>query len=435
MKSLALTFFALIVDFESGYSQYNWNNPYNFEFRQDPNAQHTFNRNYQPNNYFTQQQSNSFYPQASNSFIRQPSSSFYTAPAYRYYPQQQGLNSFYSQPSYLTNQQPSNVNYQQPQQSNDNYLQQQSLQYSNQHPNSQDSSQTSLNTAHRVSEMKCEEYLNMSLRNVSSSALSLRPAFQNVKMENCENSISLIINGENAKAGEFPHMAAVGYKDKNRVAHFVCGGSLISDQFVLSAAHCRIFDGKASSIVRLGVLNLKVKEQSSYEIDIAIESFISHENYDPNRKKNDIAVIKLVNKVSLSKFIRPACLMTPDNQVNVDKAVVTGWGLTQAFTGLTSDILQKAKLKIKDISTCRNYLDNENVDSSQICAGDKTRDTCSGDSGGPLQIISPKNKCVNIIVGITSFGSQYCGVENSVAVYTKVAAYLTWIEQKVWGSS
>ena len=189
-------------------------------------------------------------------------------------------------------------------------------------------------------------------------------------MENCEISLALIINGENAKSGEFPHMAAIGYKDKNRVAHFVCGGSLISDQFVLTAAHCRVLDGVSSSIVRLGVLNLKVKEQGSYELDIAIDSFISHEFYDPNTKKNDIAVIKLVNQVTLSKFIRPACLMTPNNQVDVQKAIVIGFGLTQAFTGHTSDILQKAKLRIKDISTCRNYLDNENIDSTQICAGD-----------------------------------------------------------------
>ena len=53
---------------------------------------------------------------------------------------------------------------------------------------------------------------------------------------------------------------------------------------------------------------------------------------------------------------------------------------------------------------------------------------------GPLQIISPKNKCIHIIVGITSYGSQFCGAENAAAVYTRVTAYLDWIEQKVWGS-
>lgn len=353
MRSLILVSFALFSTFKSTDSQYNWN-PFN-------SGGFGFNNN-------QQNLSSAYYPQQSlGSYYQQPSNSFFPSPSYRFYPQQQIQNSFYAQPSYLSNQhqQSSYLSNQHPQPSNAN----------DQQPNSYNTRlpqyvPTELNTAQRLSERKCEEYLKMSQINVSVSALTLRPAYNNILIDNCEASQGLIINGENAKAGEFPSLVAVGYRNKNQIAKFICGGSLISDQFVLTAAHCRIHEGKPSSIVRLGDLNLKVKEQGSSEIDIAIESFINHENYDPSRKKNDIAVIKLVSKVTLSKLIRPACLMTPNNHINVENAVVIGWGLTEAFTAHTSDILQKATLAIKSIRTCRNFLNDQNIDSSQICAGD-----------------------------------------------------------------
>jgi len=353
MRSLILVSFALIATFKSTDSQYNWN-PYNsggFGFN---NPQQN-----QPSAYYPQPSIGSYYPQPSNSFYPQPSNSYFPSSSYRFFPQ----------PSYISNQhpQPSNVNNQQPQPSNLNNQHPQPSNLNNQQPQYVP---TELNTAQRLSERKCDEYLKISQRNVSVSSLTLTPAYNNIIMDNCEASQGLIINGENAKTGEFPSSAAVGYRNKNQISKFICGGSLISDQFVLTAAHCRIQEGEPSSIVRLGDLNLKVKEQNSYEMDIAIESFINHENYDPNRKKNDIAVIKLVSKVTLSKFIRPACLMTPNNQINVENAVVIGWGLTEAFTGRTSDILQKAPLTIKSIRTCRNFLNDQNIDSSQICAGD-----------------------------------------------------------------
>lgn len=73
------------------------------------------------------------------------------------------------------------------------------------------------------------------------------------------------------------------------------------------------------------------------------------------------------------------------------------------------------------------------LDSSQICAGDGDggeKDTCMGDSGGPIQIHHGENQCIHHIIGITSYGSVYCGGESGV--YTRVSSYLDWIEKIVW---
>lgn len=98
----------------------------------------------------------------------------------------------------------------------------------------------------------------------------------------------------------------------------------------------------------------------------------------------------------------------------------------------TTDLM-KVKLDILDNSKCvEQYKDEEDdidVTDNQICAGVLTggKDTCQGDSGGPLQIVKSDNKCMAYIIGITSFGG-YCGGQNSPSVYTRVSAYLDWIE-------
>lgn len=138
----------------------------------------------------------------------------------------------------------------------------------------------------------------------------------------------------------------------------------------MTAAHCRVAGREKPSVVRLGDLNLRIVERNSPERDIDIAAFISHENYDPNKSKNDIAVVKLVQKVPLSKDIRPACLMAPTNTANILKAIATGWGLTESFTDHTSDIMQKVELPIKDLATCRRLLDDPSIDEAQICAGE-----------------------------------------------------------------
>lgn len=103
----------------------------------------------------------------------------------------------------------------------------------------------------------------------------------------------------------------------------------------------------------------------------------------------------------------------------------------------TSDNLLKVDLNIFENNECKNLFQadrrlSEGIVTEQLCAGvpGQVKDTCLGDSGGPLQVILPENPCVQYIVGITSFG-KYCGGK-APGVYTRVSSYIDWIENIVW---
>lgn len=157
------------------------------------------------------------------------------------------------------------------------------------------------------------------------ASLSVDSASQDVAITECDAVTGLIVGGVDANPGEFPHMAAIGYPNLNNELSFKCGGSLISEQFVLTAAHCSSADRTKPSMVRLGDLNLKLKDKGLPELDIPIESFISHEAYNKETRENDIALIKMTQPILITKNIRPACLQQTENIAST-KAVATGWG-------------------------------------------------------------------------------------------------------------
>jgi secreted trypsin-like serine protease len=228
------------------------------------------------------------------------------------------------------------------------------------------------NKSRRISEIKCDEYFKKSKNSMMTNSLLLIPASHSgIEINPCLFSQGIIIGGENAKAGEFPHMAAIGYENLNNEINFNCGGSLISEQHVITAAHCSYSDGIKPTLVRLGDLNLKLKEEYLPEIDILIADFISHEKYVRDEENHDIAVIKLAKTVTFSKYIRPACLATPEMNLENKKAIATGWGLTEALTTRFSDHLKKVELSIIDDQACRQISNNDtNIGDTKLCAGE-----------------------------------------------------------------
>lgn len=143
----------------------------------------------------------------------------------------------------------------------------------------------------RISEQKCKEYTELAKNSILLGSLSFRPSIQTIKSEQCGATQGLIVGGENAKPGEFPHMAALGYPYLNGIK-YQCGGTLISDRYVLTAAHCRLTNNLKPSLVRLGDHNLRTKEANLPEESVPIVKFISHEQYDLKSSKNDIAIIR-----------------------------------------------------------------------------------------------------------------------------------------------
>ncbi|XP_013166024.1 PREDICTED: serine protease snake-like [Papilio xuthus] len=256
------------------------------------------------------------------------------------------------------------------------------------------------------------------------------------RVTSCNHDVDkLIIGGMNASSAEFPHMALLGYKQSEDIL-WSCGGSIISERYILTAGHCTYSVGVGRvKYALVGILSrLEITEGSQrYDLEMPIR----HPDYKPPSKYNDIALLKTTTEIILSDTVVPACLHV-DRNADDTRALASGWGFTK-YRGSTSDVLQKVILEKFSESEClrlypgNRYLRHGFDPTTQICYGDcdESKDTCQGDSGGPLQLKNQKIKCMYTIVGVTSFGSG-CGLIGRAGVYTKVTAYLPWIESIVW---
>ncbi|KAG8241718.1 serine-type endopeptidase activity protein [Homalodisca vitripennis] len=262
------------------------------------------------------------------------------------------------------------------------------------------------------------------------------------KYDTCAVVEPLITNGKDAEAREYPHMALIGYGNKNSIS-WLCGGSLISERYILSAAHCTDSGSKGlARWARLGDYNIQSKrdDQSglAQSVEYEIIERINHPEYRSSSVYYDIALYKLKRNVDFTEYIRPICLQT-EHQFPKTYAIATGWGRTE-WGGRGSDVLQKVNLTITPRKECSDAfrtaigekLRNGIQDASQMCAGDVAngRDTCQGDSGGPLQLRLKDPYCMYSQIGITSFGAKCAG--NKPGVYTRVSNFVPWIESIVW---
>lgn len=217
----------------------------------------------------------------------------------------------------------------------------------------------------------------------------------------CEWTTPLIVGGVETQNGEFPHMAAIGWISDDGLLSFKCGGSLISDRFVLTAAHCSQDkdEREAPSFVRLGDQNLKNRKDGMVEVDVPIAEFLKHEKYDPSLFYYDIALIRMNKSISFTDNIRPACLWQAFD-IAKPNVIATGWGYTK-FRGQTSDALMKVELNVIDNLECDNILDldrlKNGVDSAQMCAGNLTggHDICNG---GKYEYLSMLSYFINRII-------------------------------------
>lgn len=237
-----------------------------------------------------------------------------------------------------------------------------------------------------------------------------------------------IVGGTFAVYGEFPWMVSLQENRPSSWTHS-CGASLLAPGWLLTAAHChpgfrRHGRALAGCLKRTPSAGCQVTQ-------VYYSDFILHPNYNYRTMKNDIALIKLRTPYQLSldgKPLNTICLPAASSP-SQGLAVVAGWGMTKN-SGSASMNLKRVNVNVLSNSICS--LQYGRLDPrSQICAGVLSggKDSCQGDSGGPLMRWSPNAKSWSQI-GIVSFG-DVCGKKGSPAVYTKVAAYKSWINKYV----
>ncbi|XP_058808148.1 trypsin-1-like [Phymastichus coffea] len=226
-----------------------------------------------------------------------------------------------------------------------------------------------------------------------------------------------IVGGRSAFIQNYPYQVSLQYSGNH-----ICGGSIISESYVVTAGHCIVASADRLS-VRAGT--------SFFERGGTVHSVVKvkrHENYQTNRygvPSNDVAVLKIANPFTIDATHRPIELFEANKQLSPGtNVVITGWGRTRNF-GSPANQLQTVTIPIIERNTCdRAYRSFGGLPSGQICAGvyDKGgKDACQGDSGGPLAIGGR-------LAGIVSWGND-CALAFFPGVYTEVAFFRDWINK------
>ncbi|XP_067886544.1 transmembrane protease serine 11C-like isoform X2 [Heterodontus francisci] len=232
-------------------------------------------------------------------------------------------------------------------------------------------------------------------------------------------ALSRIIGGTDSVNGEWPWQVSL------HIRSHVCGASIISDRWLVSAAHCFQNTFANPSIWKAYMGSVSVGRGTSR----TIRRIHIHPNYSiPIKFNNDIAVLELSSPLTFNDFIQPVCLPSSRKVFSAGRScTITGWG-TLTFEGSLATILQKAEVKIIDDNKCKRIF-GKLVSNKMLCAGILAGgvDACQGDSGGPLVCASPDNTW--FLAGIVSFGIK-CARPNIPGIYSRVTALKDWVQQE-----
>ncbi|CAB3233372.1 unnamed protein product [Arctia plantaginis] len=232
---------------------------------------------------------------------------------------------------------------------------------------------------------------------------------------------SRVLGAKQANPRDWPWMASVTPEGFEQY----CGGTLITDKHVLTAAHCTRRWKAEELLVRLGEYDFK-RTNDSRTSNFRVAEIRQHEDFQLASYKNDIAILQLHRPALFNTYVWPICLPPIGLKLTNEPAIVIGWG-TQSFGGPHSHVLMEVTVPIWDHDVCVSSFTDTIFDET-ICAGgyEGGKDSCQGDSGGPLMYQMPSGRWT--VIGVVSWGLR-CGEPRHPGIYTRVDKYLPWIVQ------
>ncbi|GAB1299552.1 Transmembrane protease serine 6 [Apodemus speciosus] len=234
---------------------------------------------------------------------------------------------------------------------------------------------------------------------------------------------SRIVGGSVSSEGEWPWQASLQIRGRH-----ICGGALVADRWVITAAHCFQEDSMASP--RLWTVFLgKTRQNSRWpgEVSFKVSRLYLHPYHEEDSHDYDVALLQLDHPVVYSATVRPVCLPARSHFFEPGQHCwITGWG-AQREGGPSSSTLQKADVQLVPQDLCSEAYHYQ-VTPRMLCAGYRKgkKDACQGDSGGPLVCKEPSGRW--FLAGLVSWGLG-CGRPNFFGVYTRVTRVISWIQQ------